>query len=386
MALDCVVLAVVIATALTALPVSFFLNKLNLMKDSRLVLAAGALCLAGAAALPAWILRRRYRNVDFIIYVFATFCWTTVIDLFVGLELDGLVKGFMGFYIVEGEPYLNSSHGTMINYWDGTAHLLLQLSGISLFTMQESYREVGLYWVGSMVNCLLVLLGGAVLGRSDVKWSILLNVPYVIFPLIAGFRFLRERPLQARSYRRVPPITRRPLDLLFLVFFACALVLGVARGLNAIGAEIPYLRDYVITYEPYLSDPVGFPKVQMLVNMFYFGLYYLCVIDGLLNPGQLWMADWSIIQAGASAQSQFVYLASAIHPKTPKNFRAPKTGVPAAVFWGVNLLLLIVPHLFALRCFKDPDNYGRTYTVDVARPVSQPTTRQSFRTNTSKRE
>jgi len=41
----------------------------------------------------------------------------------------------------------------------------------------------------------------------------------------------------------------------------------------------------------------------MLVNMFYFGLYYVSVIDALLNfSGQLWMADWAIIHAGAAAQ------------------------------------------------------------------------------------
>ena len=40
----------------------------------------------------------------------------------------------------------------------------------------------------------------------------------------------------------------------------------------------------------------------MLVYLFYFGFYYMCAIDGLLNPGQLWMADWAIIHAGASAQ------------------------------------------------------------------------------------
>ena len=57
-------------------------------------------------------------------------------DLFIGLELSGYVKGFMGFYFVEGESYLNSSHGMMINYWDGTAHYALQLSGIALYTMQ----------------------------------------------------------------------------------------------------------------------------------------------------------------------------------------------------------------------------------------------------------
>ena len=66
--MDFVVLAVVIATSLTSLPVAFVMNKLNVAKDARFVFAAGALCLVAAAAVPAWFLRRRYRHVDFIIY------------------------------------------------------------------------------------------------------------------------------------------------------------------------------------------------------------------------------------------------------------------------------------------------------------------------------
>lgn len=63
------------------------------------------------------------------------FTWSSVIDLFIGLELDDHVSGFMGFYFLEGEPYLKTPHGTMINYWDGTVHLFLYLSIIGLFAM-----------------------------------------------------------------------------------------------------------------------------------------------------------------------------------------------------------------------------------------------------------
>ena len=40
-------------------------------------------------------------------------------------------------------------------------------------------------------------------GRTGVKWSYLLNLPYIVLPLIGVFKFIRERPLQARSFRRV---------------------------------------------------------------------------------------------------------------------------------------------------------------------------------------
>ena len=36
--------------------------------------------------------------------------------------------------------------------------------------------------------------------------------------------------------------------------------------------------------------------------MFYFVPYYGMAIYGLLNPGQHWMVDWSLLHAGAAAQ------------------------------------------------------------------------------------
>lgn len=68
--------------------------------------------------------------------VFGLFCWTGIVDLFIGLELNGFVSNFMGFYLLEGEPYLNTSHGMFINYWDGTVQYALQLSSIALFCLQ----------------------------------------------------------------------------------------------------------------------------------------------------------------------------------------------------------------------------------------------------------
>lgn len=380
------VLGVVLVTSFTSVPIAYLLNKTKLVKDSRIVFAAGALCLAAAILGPAYVLRRRYRNVDFIIYVFAMFCWSAVLDLFIGLDLDGFVPSFMAFYFVEGEPYLNTTHGTMICYWDGTAHFILQLSGIALFCMQESYREVGLYWSGSILNSMLVLLTGAVLGKGPVKWSSFLNVPFLFFPILSAFKLINDRPLQARSYMRVPPIYKRPVDLFFVLYFMLATVLAVFRGFTVLGANISCMKDYVEMFEPYLNDPSSFPKSQMLVYQFYFVFYYLCAIHGLLYPGQLWMSDWSIIHAGASAQSQFVHIVSSVHRRTPKSLRAPQAGFPGAVFWGVNLALLVVPHLFAVRCWRDADNCGRTYTVDIARPVTQPATRQSVYRTPQKRD
>lgn len=64
--------------------------------------------------------------------VFSIFSFTAVVDLFIGLELDGYVQGFMEFYLREGEPYLRSSYGTLINWWDGTGHFAMYIIMIAL--------------------------------------------------------------------------------------------------------------------------------------------------------------------------------------------------------------------------------------------------------------
>ena len=53
-------------------------------------------------------------------------------DLFIGLELEGFVKGFMEFYLREGEPYLRSAYGNAINWWDGTGHFSMYIIMIAL--------------------------------------------------------------------------------------------------------------------------------------------------------------------------------------------------------------------------------------------------------------
>ena len=59
--------------------------------------------------------------------VMGLFMFSSIIDLIIALEADGFIPEVMTFYLKDGEPYLWTPYGTMINYWDGTVHYAICL-------------------------------------------------------------------------------------------------------------------------------------------------------------------------------------------------------------------------------------------------------------------
>lgn len=147
----------------------------------------------------------------------------------------------------------------------------------------------------------------------------------------------------------------RPLDLLLLLLLLSSAAFCVFRGFVSINNIIWHLKKineknsgqrpslpqvvldcpldicftYMYQYEPYLKDPVGFPRVmvslekhmqpppsqwvvglslrtcwspQMLMYFFYAIPLLIVFIYGLTTPGCGWMLDWTIFFAGAMAQ------------------------------------------------------------------------------------
>ncbi|KAK7010867.1 transmembrane 6 superfamily member 1 [Biomphalaria glabrata] len=342
----------------TSWPVGIFLSKLDLMKEQVAVFLAGTIALTLATLVPYILFRNVLKRSDPVVLTVSVFCWSCMIDLGIGLELDGYISNFIGFYFIEGEPYLFTAHGTLINYWDGTVQYGLGLAMIILFCQKRSYRDVGLYWVGSILNSMVVLLPGGVAGKHPFKLSILLNTPYILLPLFAGFKFIHERHSQKTPIRKFNSIWHRPVDFLFLIYFIGAISISIFRALAVLNGNAELMKDYTKIYEPYLLDESNFPRFQMLAYGYFFLIYYLSAVYALLYPGQNWMTDWSIIHAGASAQGQFSYIVGSIHHRTPASLRSPISGFPGLVFWTINLALVLVPHFFMLWCKRNEHMYG----------------------------
>lgn len=353
--------------SLTAIPVAYSLNfAYQLSWGQWPIFAIGCIALV-VIGLLAYVLVKSTTSkntpTDPCFYVFAVFSFTSVIDMIIALELDGVIDNFVSFYLKEGELYLNTAHGTMINYWDGTGQYCMYLMMVTAIVWKQSYREVALYWFGSIMMSLVIFMPGNIAGRfgGDVKASYLLNIPFVILPFVIVIKKWKEEPtynwsateaktVQAKS------IFKRPLDLLFVLYLCFAAVFSFLRVLAAWDSPFEISKVYTDEYEPYLKDPVYYPKIHVMIYWFYFVPYYICCIYGLLYPGNTWMPDLALVHAGASAQGQITHIGSSVHSRTPYIYRIPSSVRP--VVYLLNLLLLIVPQVMAWKFVYYPNYFA----------------------------
>ncbi|OCU00841.1 transmembrane 6 superfamily member 2 [Xenopus laevis] len=345
--------------SLTALPVSYVVNSLSVVSDPISIAGIGAFVLLALLVLLFFFLQGSPPN-DPLFYVFAVFSFTSVIDLIIWLEEDGYISGFMEFYMKEGEPYLRTAHGLLICLWDGTVHYLLYLFMLAAIARGKNYKAAGLFWLGSLCMSMLIFLPGNVIGKygTEIRPAFLLNVPYVALPVWAGIRIFRgHHSLPKMSPEKIEVvhsqgILQRPLDIALIVYLLGAIIFTLFRGLLVLDCPSDSCFTYIYQYEPYLKDPVAYPKVQMLVCMFYM-LPFLCMsVYALLNPGCSWMLDWTLIYAGAIAQAQFAHMGSSLYHRTPYTYRVPRDAW--WVFVISNSLYTLGLQFLAYRCLKNP--------------------------------
>ncbi|XP_060037850.1 transmembrane 6 superfamily member 2 isoform X2 [Erinaceus europaeus] len=348
----------VAALSLGALPLSLALSLVSQLSHP-LGVALMSLLVLALLSLAVYSLSRGdvYSPVP---AVFAVLAFTSMVDLLIALHEDGYLRGFMDFYTREGDPYLRTAHGVSICYWDGCAHYLLYLAMAGAIRRRRSYRSLGLYWLGSFLTSVLVFLVGNVLGKysAELRPSLLLAAPCLLLPCWAGLRLLRTQPtpprldplkVLAEQSRSLP---RRPMDLGLVVWLVLAAGFALFRGLVVLDCPTDACFTYVYQYEPYLRDPVAYPKVQMLVQLFYV-LPFLCLAAyGLSVPGCSWLPDGALLCAGAVGQAQFSHLAASLHLRTPFTYRAPEDTWATVLL--LNLLYALGPHLLALRCLWAP--------------------------------
>uniref|UniRef100_K7GH25 Transmembrane 6 superfamily member 2 n=1 Tax=Pelodiscus sinensis TaxID=13735 RepID=K7GH25_PELSI len=203
----------------------------------------------------------------------------------------------------QGEPYLRTAYGILICYWDGVVHYLLYLAMIGAIAQRKNYRTLGLYWLGSLMMSIVVFLPGNLLGKygSEIRPSFLLNVPYLLIPVWAGMKLFRQpRSLPCCTAEKVGEggaegLWLEDCDGSFLPYLEAQGFKGGRGIVVVLDCPSDSCFDYIYQYEPYLRDPVAYPKVQMLVYMFYVLPFFGLGVYG-------WLPDWALVCAGAVAQ------------------------------------------------------------------------------------
>ncbi|XP_005409680.1 PREDICTED: transmembrane 6 superfamily member 2 [Chinchilla lanigera] len=349
----------VAALSLSALPLSYGLSHVSALSHPLWVALLSGLIL-GLLFVSIYSLSRGEISYDPLYAVFAVFAFASVVDLVIALQEDGYVEGFAEFYTREGEPYLRTAHGIFICYWDGTVHYLLYLAMAGAIRRRKQYRNLGLYWLGSFAMSTLVFLPGNILGKysSEIRPTFFLAIPYMLVPCWAGLRIFN----QSREPSYCPPnmvqeeqrkgLLQRPVDLALVIYLTLAAFFTLFRGLVVLDCPTDTCFVYIYQYEPYLRDPVAYPKVQMLMYLFYALPFYGLATYALLVPGCSWLPDWTLVFAGAIGQAQFSHMGASSHLRTPFTYRVPEEAW-ACVFLS-NLLYAIGPHLLASRCLLWP--------------------------------
>ncbi|KAM4888204.1 transmembrane 6 superfamily member 2 [Thomomys bottae] len=347
------------ALSLAALPVSYVLSHVPVISHPVWVALMSALVL-GLLFLAIYNVARGEIPHDPLYAVCAIFAFTSVVDLVIALQEDGYVVGFMEFYTKEAEPYLRTAHGIFSCYWDGTVHYLLYLAMAGAIRKRKHFRSLGLYWLGSFATSLLVFIPGNMLGKysSEIRPSFFLTFLYLLIPCWAGVRIFHQpraptscTPDVVQESQR-KRLLQRPADLALLLYLILAAFFSLFRGLVVLDCPTDACFVYIYQYEPYLRDPVAYPKVQMLVYLFYFLPFCGLAAYALVVPGCTWLPDWALVFAGAVGQAQFSHVGASMHPRTPFTYRVPDDAW--ACFFLCNLLFALGPHLLAYRCLRQP--------------------------------
>ncbi|XP_028328321.1 transmembrane 6 superfamily member 2-like [Gouania willdenowi] len=349
----------VLLLSLYAPPVLFAINNIPALQQSVPLLVMGVVVLGSLFLLLHFTVRHK-PNVDPLFYVFAELCFTCMVGLTNALEQDKFITGFISFYLKEGEPHLSTAYAVMMSYWEGVVHFILLLLIIHRMFSQKSYRSLGLLWAGSSIAHQIVHVPGVLIGKygSNIRPAFWRNVPFFVAPFWVALQLLsrpREMPVVTAdkiSAEQRKSLLTRPADLLLSLLLLGAMAFSVFRGFVVLDCPLDACFTYVYQYEPYLKDPVGFPKVTVLVLFFYALPLLSVLLYGLNVPGCSWMLDWSVLLAGAMVQTQCCHVGASLHSRTPFTYR-----VPVDKRWSVvalNVFPAVATALLLLRCHSNP--------------------------------
>ncbi|XP_063056429.1 transmembrane 6 superfamily member 2b [Engraulis encrasicolus] len=350
---------VVFLFSLFILPVLYTMNNVPAFQEPYAILQIGVAVLV-MVFLFFKLTNRINRPKDPMYFVCAEFSFCCIIDLVSAMEHDGYISGLMDFYQKTGEPYLGTPYAIMMCYWDGVAHFIMYLLMVRRMHRKRPYRNLGLFWAGSLLGNMVVFVAGIVIGKygMELRPAFWLNMPFLLMPMwgaVSFFRRPRDPSLITVSKierRHKQSLMWRPFDVVLMLGLCAAMAFSLFRGLVVLGCPLEIFTSYLTKYEPYLSDPVAYPKVMMMCYLFYALPLLGSFVYGLYRPGCTWMLDWTVFVAGAMTQCQWAHIGASLHPRTLPRYHIPEASKTLVLV--ANVLYALVPLLVARRVSNDP--------------------------------
>lgn len=257
---------------------------------------------------------------------------------------DNVCIEYAGLWLKAVEQYLNTHWGASINIFDGIYHYALYLIMMDRMFAGANYRSVGLYWAGSIINSLIVLVGGAFASHHPIRPGILLNTPYFFLPLLFLLQQLKQRD-QSSNGSSYSFLTR----IGFGAYFAFAALFVTVRGLTLTYSTLGVVDFYERSVEGGLQAPTAFVLIQTLVYQFYLAPFCAYAAFDLLKNGRRhsFLVDWSLIFAGVVANGQAGLLGPYLGVRAiADSSELPATAVPS-YFWSSQVVFTVGIQLFA---------------------------------------
>ena len=204
-------LIVTLLLSQTSWPLLYSVEKFSVVESPSSIFVLGTALLLGVVLafkllLPSDAYSKFNKKIEkrgLIFYMSCLFSWSCMVSTIFYLVTVELASGFAGFYLKVGEPYLNTSFGTLSNLWDGVVHFFLYLRIVYCIDNGKGYRDTLLFYLGSMLCSMIHMLFGGLGGiHAGFYPATLLALPYVILPVCALFSVMNSpRPVSTNSKR-----------------------------------------------------------------------------------------------------------------------------------------------------------------------------------------
>lgn len=216
------------------------------------------------------------------------------------------------------------------------------------------YRWYYLFWIGSIVSSLFVLMPGAAVGSysHSLGFAAILNIPFAALPLYF-LKVVSDTPRPLDPSRR----GSRVLEFMISIFILLLLFIFAIRFTAANGSNLPFAVEWR-KFEPTLTDPSAFFSVTSTVHLYVLGPLFLFLFwsfaFGAPRIHRGLCTDIVIFVAGAMAETQFCYVFASVHPDTLAQYRTESS----LFFLLFNLAMIVIPYLIALYVISFQSFYG----------------------------